>query len=53
MGGLSRLARIVPLKDWGKSRDLTFIPEYEYQTLTKTRVYTDAGQRDAIDQRAG
>ncbi len=29
------------LKDWGRSRDLTFIPEYEYQTLTKTRVYPD------------
>ena len=29
------------LKDWGKSRDLTFIPEYEYHTLTKTRVYPD------------
>ena len=29
------------LKDWGKSRDLTFIPEYEYQTPQKTRVYPD------------
>jgi predicted helicase len=29
------------LKDWGKSRDLIFIPEYEYQTLQKTRVYPD------------
>src|ERR1043166_1732628 len=29
------------LKDWGKARDLTFIPQYEYQTLTKTRVYPD------------
>jgi hypothetical protein len=25
----------------GKSHDLTFIPEYEYQTLQKTRVYPD------------
>ena len=23
------------LKDWGKSRDLIFVPEYELQTLTK------------------
>jgi hypothetical protein len=29
------------LKDWGKSHDLTFIPEYEYQTVQKTRVYPD------------
>lgn len=29
------------LKDWGKSRDLIFIPQYEYQTLQKTRVYPD------------
>jgi hypothetical protein len=29
------------LKDWGKSRDLIFIPEYEYQTPQKTRVYPD------------
>jgi len=29
------------LKDWGKSHDLTFIPEYEYQTLQKMRVYPD------------
>lgn len=29
------------LKDWGKSRDLIFIPEYEYPTLQKTRVYPD------------
>ena len=29
------------LKDWGKSRDLIFLPEYEYQTPTKTRVYPD------------
>jgi hypothetical protein len=27
------------LKDWGKSCDLIFIPEYEYSTLQKTRVY--------------
>jgi nitrate reductase NapE component len=31
------------LKDWGKSRDLIFIPEYEYATQQKTRVY--AGNR--------
>jgi predicted helicase len=29
------------LKDWGRSRDLIFIPEYEYTTLQKTRVYPD------------
>ena len=29
------------LKDWGRSRDLIFIPEYEYQTLQKARVYPD------------
>jgi len=29
------------LKNWGKSRDLIFIPEYEYTTLQKTRVYPD------------
>ncbi len=29
------------LKDWGKSRDLIFIPEYEYPTLQKTRIYPD------------
>src|ERR1700730_12977674 len=29
------------LKDCGKSHDLTFIPEYEYQTLQKTLVYPD------------
>ena len=29
------------LKDWGKSRDLIFIPQYEYQTPQKTRVYPD------------
>jgi len=27
------------LKDWGKSRDLIFVPQYEYQTLQKMRVY--------------
>ena len=32
------------LKDWGKSRDLIFIPQYEYQTLQKTRVIPDGGQ---------
>ena len=29
------------LKDWGKSRNLTFIPEHEHATLTKSRVYLD------------
>jgi hypothetical protein len=29
------------LKEWGKSRDLIFLPEHEYETLTKTRVYPD------------
>jgi hypothetical protein len=29
------------LKDWGKSRDLIFVPEYEYETLTKDRRYVD------------
>src|ERR1700694_642561 len=27
------------LKDWGRSRDLIFVPQYEYQTLQKARVY--------------
>ncbi len=29
------------LKDWGKSRDLIFVPQYEYATLQKNRVYPD------------
>lgn len=29
------------LKDWGKSQNLIFIPQYEYQTPRKTRVYPD------------
>jgi predicted helicase len=29
------------LREWGKSRDLTFIAEHEHTTLTKTRVYLD------------
>jgi predicted helicase len=29
------------LKDWGKSCDLIFLSEHEYETLTKTRVYPD------------
>jgi hypothetical protein len=29
------------LKDWGKSQDLIFLPEHEYETLTKSRVYPD------------
>jgi hypothetical protein len=36
------------LKDWGKSRDLIFIPEYEYQTLQKTRVYPDGALLHAL-----
>jgi hypothetical protein len=29
------------LKDWGRGCDLIFIPEYEYETLQKKRVYPD------------
>jgi hypothetical protein len=29
------------LKDWGRSRDLIFVPEYEYETLQKKAVYPD------------
>jgi predicted helicase len=29
------------LKDWGRSRDLIFIPEFEFTTLQKNRVYAD------------
>jgi predicted helicase len=29
------------LKAWGKQHDLVFIPEYEYETPVKTRVYPD------------
>src|ERR1700675_4243255 len=29
------------LKDWGRSRDLIFVAEYEHQTLTKDRRYID------------
>ena len=29
------------LKDWGRSRDLIFIPQYEYQTPQKKTVYPD------------
>jgi predicted helicase len=29
------------LKDWGRSRDLILIPQYEYQTLQKKHVYPD------------
>jgi hypothetical protein len=36
------------LKDWGKSRDLIFIPQYEYQTLKKTRVYPDGALLHAL-----
>ena len=36
------------LKDWGRSRDLIFIPEYEYQTPQKTRVYPDGALLHAV-----
>lgn len=36
------------LKDWGKSRDLIFIPQYEYQTPQKTRVYPDGALLHAL-----
>jgi predicted helicase len=36
------------LKDWGKSCDLIFIPQYEYQTLQKTRVYPDGALLHAL-----
>ena len=36
------------LKDWGRSRDLIFIPEYEYQTPRKTRVYPDGALLHAL-----
>ncbi len=36
------------LKDWGRSRDLIFIPEYEYQTPQKTRVYPDGALLHAL-----
>jgi predicted helicase len=29
------------LKEWGRSRDLIFVPEYEYETLQKKVVYPD------------
>ena len=29
------------LKEWGKSRDLIFVPQYEYETLQKKTVYPD------------
>ena len=29
------------LKNWGKSHNLIFIPQYEYQTPRRTRVYPD------------
>ncbi len=29
------------LKDWGRSRDLIFVPEYQLETLTKDRRYVD------------
>ena len=36
------------LKDWGKSRDLIFVPQYEYTTLQKTRVYPDGALLHAL-----
>jgi hypothetical protein len=36
------------LKDWGKARDLIFIPEYEYQTAQKGRVYPDGALLHAL-----
>jgi hypothetical protein len=36
------------LKDWGKSYDLIFIPEYEYETLQKKRVYPDGALLHAL-----
>jgi hypothetical protein len=29
------------LKDWGRSKDLIFIPQYKLDTLTKDRRYVD------------
>jgi predicted helicase len=36
------------LKEWGKSRDLTFVPEYEYTTAQKSRVYPDGAILHAL-----
>ena len=36
------------LNDWGKSRDLVFVPQYEYQTLQKMRVYPDGALLHAL-----
>jgi predicted helicase len=36
------------LKDWGRSRDLIFVAEYEYQTPQKTRVYPDGALLHAL-----
>jgi hypothetical protein len=36
------------LKEWGKSRDLIFVPQYEYQTLRRTRVYPDGALLHAL-----
>ena len=36
------------LKDWGKSRDLIFVPQYEYLTLQKARVYPDGALLYAV-----
>jgi hypothetical protein len=36
------------LKNWGKAQDLIFIPEYEYQTPQKTRVYPDGALLHAL-----
>lgn len=29
------------LKGWGRSRDLVFVPEYEFESKTKERLYVD------------
>jgi len=36
------------LKSWGRSRDLIFIPQYEYQTPQKARVYPDGALLHAL-----
>ena len=36
------------LKAWGRSLDLTFIPEYELETKTKERRYVDGALRQVI-----
>jgi predicted helicase len=36
------------LKNWGRSRDLVFVPEHEHTTLTKSRVYVDGALLHAL-----